>query len=474
MMLKRFRLPYLNSQQDGYVMLLAIIMAITLFISLGGVISLTLVSLNSAKRSIYDLSSLYTAEAGIDNAVFQLNANQSYTGTNTSCPLSASGENPVTLFSNTNQGKGTYENCVTAGSIPNEYVVYSEGKVYRSTTDSSPISTREVRAVIEGSPAGSYAVQTGPGGLIMSNSATINNGPISVGGYLTLSNSATIGSVTSPLTVNIADERCPKSADNTYPRLCANGEYDNPITINSPSNHIYGTVNANNQTNNYSTQMTDPGLQATSGVTAPTLPTYDRSAQKSDVSNYMDGSDASCSGSTVQTWPANLKISGDVTLGNNCVTYVSGNVWITGSLSMSQKAIIKPKSGLATQPVIMIDGSSGMTLSNQSYVADNSNSTGIEFITYYCGSGCDPDSTVTGAALAASQTINTITLGQQSNAPGSVFYAYWSEITVNEGGTLGAVLGQTINLAQSGSISFISTVSTGNYVFDVRYYQVLN
>lgn len=468
------RLPFLDTQQDGYVLLLAIIMAVTLFISLGGVISLTLVSLSSAKRGIYDLSSLYTAEAGIDNAVFQLNANQSYTGTNTACPLSTSGEHPVSLFSNSNQGKGTYENCITAGTIPNEYIVYAEGKVYRNVTDSSPISTRIIRAVIEGSPAGSYAVQTGPGGLIMSNSATINNGPISVGGYLTLTNTATIGSVSSPLTVNIADDRCPKTADGSYPRLCNSGEYDNPITINSPGNHIYGTVNANNQTTAYATQMTNPGLQATSGVVPPTLPTYSRSTQKSAVANNSTGAAASCSGSTVQTWATNLKITGDVTLKNNCVTYLSGNVWITGSLTMSQKAIIEPKSGLTTQPVVMIDGSSGLTLNNQAYVADNSSSTGIEFITYYCGASCSPDSTVTGASLAASQVINTITLGQQSNAPGSVFYAYWSEITVNEGGTLGAVLGQTINLAQSGSISFIDTVSTGNYVFDVRYYQVLD
>lgn len=473
-MIKRLKLPFLNTQQDGYVLLLAILMAITLFISLGGVVSLTLVGLSSAKRSIYDLSALYTAESGVDNATFNLNANIAYTGTNSSCPISGTGEHPVTMFSNANQGKGTYENCVTAGSIPNEYVVYSVGKVYRSVTDSSPISIRKIRAVIEGSPAGAYAVQTGPGGLIMSNSATISNGPISVGGYLTLSNTATIGSASSPLTVNIADERCPKAPDATYPRICNSGEYDNPITINSPNNHIYGTVNANNQTNPYTTQMTNPGLQATSGVAAPTLPVYSRASQKSAIpgGNTMTGASASCSGSTVQNWNANYEITGDVTLKNNCVTYVAGNIWITGSLTLTQKAILEPKSGVTTRPVIMIDGSSGLSLQNQSYIADNSSNTGIEFITYYCGASCSPDSNVTGAALSAAQMIQTINLSNQGSAPGSVFYAYWSEITVGQGGTLGAVLGQTINLAQSGTISFEDTISTGNFVYDVRYYQV--
>jgi hypothetical protein len=33
-------------------------------------------------------------------------------------------------------------------------------------------------------------------------------------------------------------------------------------------------------------------------------------------------------------------------------------------------------------------------------------------------------------------------------------------------------LGQTINLANSGTISFEDSVSTGNFVYDVRYYQV--
>jgi hypothetical protein len=465
--LQQLRHPIRN--QGGYILLLAIIMSIALFIALGGVISLGLASLTSAKRSMFDLSAMYVAEAGVDNAVNQINANVAYTGTNTTCPLGTTGENPVTLFSNTTQGKGTYEDCVTAGSISHELIVYAEGKVYRNVNDTSPYSVRKIKVVVEGSPAGQYAVQTGPGGLIMSNSATIVNGPISIGGYLSMSNTATIGSSSSPLTVNVANDRCPSPADGTYPQVCASGVQPNPVTLSSPNNHIYGTVNANGQTNAYSTQMTGPGLSQTSGVTPPSLPTYNRSAQKTAVTSTETG-DISCTGSTNLTWPANYKIAGNVSLGNNCVVKVSGNVWITGSFTMTQKANIQTATGVSTQPVIMVDGAGGVSTANQTTITANSNNIGLEFITFYCGSSCSPDSTVTGAGLAASQLINTITLSNQSTDPYSVFYAYWSEITLGQSTTAGAILGQTINLGNSGNISFDDPVATGTYTYSVAYY----
>jgi hypothetical protein len=44
---------------------------------------------------------------------------------------------------------------------------------------------------------------------------------------------------------------------------------------------------------------------------------------------------------------------------------------------------------------------------------------------------------------------------------------------VGQGGTLGALLGQTIDLAQSGNLIFTSTVVTGNYSYDIYHYEYL-
>jgi len=460
-----------DEAQGGYVLLLTLVITMSLFIALSGILSLSLVNLSSAKRNLSDISAQYVAEAGADKAVFEINKDPSYGGTNTTCPLSSTGSNPVTLFSDPIKGKGTYETCTLAGTIPHEIIVYIVGKVYATSSSANPTSSRKIKIVVEGSPAGAYAVQTGPGGLIMSNSATITNGPVYVGGYLTMSNSATIGSSGSPIGVNVANARCPAGGGSTYPVICTGTSMPNPITIDNAQAHIYGSVNANGQSDG--TGMSNPGLVSSIGVTAPSLPDYDRAAQKAAVASTITGATASCtSNNGTVTWPANVKITGDVTATHSCKILVSGNAWITGNFTMTQSPIIIPAASVTVQPTIMVDGSTGVTFNNQASVSTNASSIGIEFITFYSTAGCSPDcASVTGTDLYNSQNLQTINIGNQGDAPGSVLYARWTKVVVAQGGTIGAILGQTIDLGNSGNLSFVDTVSTSNYTYDVRYYE---
>jgi hypothetical protein len=106
-------------------------------------------------------------------------------------------------------------------------------------------------------------------------------------------------------------------------------------------------------------------------------------------------------------------------------------------------------------------------------VSTNAGGIGMEFITFYSTAGCSPDcTTVTGTDLANSQNLLTISIGNQGDAPGSVLYARWTKVSVGQAGTIGAILGQTIDLGNSGNLSFVSTVSTNNYTYDVRYYEL--
>jgi hypothetical protein len=304
----------------------------------------------------------------------------------------------------------------------------------------------------------------------MSNSATITNGPVSVGGYLTMSNTAQIGSIAAPISVKVANARCPSPATAAYPAICGSGVLPNPITMNN-SAHIYGDVRANGQVN--TTGFSHTGLVSSSGVAAPTLPDYVRASHKAAVTSTLTGAAASCSGSSTVTWPANVKITGNVTMGNTCTVLVSGNAWITGNLTMTQKPVIKPAAAVSVQPTIMVDGSTGVSFNQQAVVATNAGGIGMEFITFYSAAGCSPDcASVTGTDLANSQNLLTISMGNQGDAPGSVLYARWTKVSVGQGGTIGAILGQTIDLGNSGNLSFVSTVSTGNYTYDIRYYEL--
>jgi hypothetical protein len=483
-MLDELKKPFQQQSENGFVLLLVLVTTMTLFITLTGILSLSLANLSSAKRTMYDTSALYVAEAGVDNAVFQLNDTAGgYTGTNTVCPVTSTGSNPVTVFNDNVKGKGTYESCVKAGSIPHEYEVYVVGKVYKNASAANPFATRKLRVVVEGSPVGAYAVQTGPGGMIMSNSANISQGPVYVGGYLTMSNSASIGTPSLPIAVNVANARCSSNGASAtvgpaYPQVCNTGIYPDPITINGTQNHIYGTVNANNQTNSYSSKMTSTGLGATSGVAAPALPDFDRVAQVTAAVNNLSPSAATCAGNSgTVTWPANVKINGDVTISNNCTVIVSGDVWITGNFKMRNSAVIRVSDSVTAQPSIMVDGVSGVTTTQTSTIATNSAQIGMEFITFYSTNACTTATgatycqKLTGTDLYNSEQLKTIDIGNQGAAAGSVFYAKYTKVSLGQAGAIGALLGQTIELAQSGNLVFTSTVVTGNYSYDVSYYE---
>jgi hypothetical protein len=281
----------------------------------------------------------------------------------------------------------------------------------------------------------------------MRNSANVSQGPIYIGGYLTMDNTSSIGTASLPIALSVANARCPVGGGATFPQICNTGTNPNPITINGTQPHVYGPVSANDQTNAYASNMTGPGLVATSGVSAPALPGYDRVVQVNAVSTTWTPAQANCSGSgpsaiTSVTWPANLKITGDITISNSCTITVSGNVWITGSLTLRNSAIMKVGSGVTTQPTIMVDGSSGVVLQQTSSVATNATSVGMEFITFYSTNSCTTATTaatycdsLTGTSLYNSQSLITINIGNQGAAAGSVFYAKYTEVTLGQGGS---------------------------------------
>jgi hypothetical protein len=190
------------------------------------------------------------------------------------------------------------------------------------------------------------------------------------------------------------------------------------------------------------------------------LPDYDREAQKAAVATEQTSAQANCSNNQTKTWPANLKITGNITFANNCTINISGDVWITGNLNTgnNSRLVISNAVGADT-PVIMIDGSSGFTFGNNGRIIPNSSGTGAQIITFWSADSCSPDcADVTGSALANSQTVQTINLSNNGNAQNSVFYARWTQVSVSNNGGLGAVAGQTVRLGNNAVISFTASV----------------
>jgi len=431
-------------QPKGFVLISLLLTS--LFVLAAGVATAQLAT-NNYRASIVEhhrVDTQFAADAGIDKAVQEINANSSWAGTG----------GQVTLHTASNF-KTTYQTVVTNGADPLKKLVTVTGRSYSPSTSATPQIERTYQVALRAITSGDFSVVTGVGGLEMSNNAKIIGGNVFVNGTITMSNSAQIGLTTAPVAVKAAHQSCPVVGGSTYPRVCNSGENGQPISL-SGSSRIYGEVTATNQTNG--AQMLNPGL--VSGSVAPgALPPHDRNAQKAAIATNLTAANASCSSGT-KTWAANVKITGNVSVSNSCKVTVQGNVWITGSLSISNSSSLIVASGIATSPVIMVDAQNGLNVSNSATLVSNSSSVGFRVITYWSNSGCSPDcSDVTGSALFSSRNTTTIQLSNGSEGPNTEFYARWSRVSLSNGGNIGSLVGQTVQLTNSAAVTFGSSVS---------------
>lgn len=409
---------------------------------------LALTSFQVAVKDQLHSQAQLSADAGADYAVGRIGQDNSWSGTG--------GE--VTLHSET-KIRTTYAVTVTNNAKTKTLNVV--GRSYSPASATTPARSVKIAVDLRPVTAGAFGIISGEGGLFMSNSSKIVGGDVFINGEISLSNTAQIGLSTVPLNVSVAHQICPVPPNATYPRVCNNGEHGQSITINGPSAHIYGTVKATNQINGAG--MSSPGLISGSSVAPLPLPTYDRAAQKSAVANNITGAAASCSGTQNLVWPANTKITGNVTIGVKCNVIVQGNVWITGSLNVlnSAKLIVADTLG-TTVPNIMVDGATGAIFSNSAQLVSNASSTGFEIFTFWSNSACSPDcTTLTGTDLYNSRAVTTINLQQSSTAPNTIFYAYWSQVQIGNSGQIGALIGQTIQMNNTGTLTFGAAASIG-------------
>lgn len=455
----KIRLPKMRqnfNQDSGFILPVLLVTSVMIVLMIIAISSATVTNQSVSVKSNHRVNAQLAADAGLDYAMNQMNTVAGWTGTG----------GDVTLLDDPTQNlKTTYQVVVTDGVDSTKKTVTVTARTYSPAADITPKATRkydlDIQAVTTGN--GVSSVVTGVGGLVLNNNSKITGGDVVVNGTITVNNNAQIGLSSTPVAnavnIRVAHTNCPSPADATYPRVCNSGENGEPITIGT-NGLIYADVRATNQTNG--ARMFNPGLVPNQTVPPAVLPDYDRAAQKAAVVTTLAPSDStvSCGNNQTKTWPANLKITGNITLGNNCTVNLSGNVWITGNLTFGNNSkMIVPSSAGTTTPVIMVDGSGGMVIGNNGTVQANASGTGVYFLAYWSVGACSPDCTdVTGLDLKNSQNQVRIDLQNNGSAPGSILYARWSRVRVSNNGAIGAVAGQSIELGNNAVINFTSSV----------------
>jgi len=440
-----------TNPQDGSVVLIFIAVLPFLILMATYFMELAVTSFKVAVKDQFHTYAQFSADAAVDYSLQQINQDTNWTGTGTE----------VELY-NDGKVRTTYEVAV-ADNASGGKTLTATGRGYRPAGSATPQASVKLNVDLRPVQSGDYSIVTGVGGLFLSNSAKIIGGDVLVNGEINLTNSAQIGLTTNPVNVEVAHQTCPNPADATYPRICSGGENGQPISITNTA-HIYGSVSANNQTDG--TAMTNPGLITSSGVAAQPLPPHDRDAQKAAATTLITGAAASCSGNQTRTWAANTKITGDVTISNNCIVTLVGDVWITGLLTVknSSKIIVADSLG-TTRPNLMVDGQKA-DLSNSAELKSNASGTGVQLINYWSNAACSPDcANLTGLDLFNSRNSITIELNNSAAGPESVFYSRWTRVLITNSGQIGALVGQTVELKNSGTITFGTTAQPGGSTF---------
>jgi hypothetical protein len=66
---------------------------------------------------------------------------------------------------------------------------------------------------------------------------------------------------------------------------------------------------------------------------------------------------------------------------------------------------------------------------------------------------------VTGTDLYNGRNTTTIQLSNNAEGPNTEFYARWSRVQLSNGGNIGALVGQTVELNNSAAVTFGTEVS---------------
>jgi len=421
-----------------------------------------------ARTEIAEQNAMSVAEAAIEQSVYQLNSSDSFSGY----------ASPQELFNNKTEGRGVFTATVTNLPSSNAKSIVATGTVY-PYNGNRVLSKRSVRVTVVGTSSSGYSVQTGPGGLILGGSASITSSNVYVNGTISLSGASSIGTASNPVNVYAGNIACPTGSNpgSSYPQLCSGTQ---PITM-AYSTYIYGTVCATGQTstgpnNNIKPGSGGAGLQV--GCTAPAVspPTYDRSAQiaavtttKSSTDKTVDCTQWDSTNAFKRTWPANLKLTGNVNIASSCDLTITGNVYITGNLTIGGAAKITIDNSVGTtRPVIMVDGT--IDAGGSGGVIANSSGTGPEFVSFSNSTG-NPGATPTGTDLYNSQKKTTVTVGGAGQFAGAVFDAYWGTIVIAGSGHIGAAAGQTVNMSGAGTVIFGTELSSGSKTWGITSYQ---
>lgn len=416
------RFLHTRERNRGYVLLLALIFLGIFSTAATAYLSSITASARSARFAVANAQALALAEAGVDQAAYQLNQNLSYTGE-----------------ANTPLGAGVF--TVTVSNVDsNTKLVTSTGYV---PNGASPVATKIIKANIGlGNSVVSfhYGIQSGNGGFVLTQSSTITGNVFSGGSVIGSGGNMVYGDVVSSGASGLV-----------YGIHATSSVYAHTIGIAGTNTTIdkdaYYATSKTNTTVNGNSYPNSPDQ------TAVPLPISDDQINQWETQAAAGGTISTCDNSGDYT------VSSDISLGpikiacnlvvksSSGILKVTGPIWVTGNVTTQ------------TTPTIKIDPALGSQ--NVAIIADNpSNQTGSGVInvgqsTIFLGSGAANSFVfLISQNRSAESGGSTVAINMSQGASALVAYASHGLLTLSQSVSVKEATGYKISLSQSANVTY--------------------
>lgn len=328
-----------DPEQRGYIILLAMVFFAVLLTFSGAMAKYMSTYIGAERRSIATAQALALAEAGIDQAVYQLNQNVLYTG-ETNATLSTTGTFSTTL---TNIDSATKRVTAIATST---YHGQSVTKKISATIsiNSSVISFH-------------YGVQAGNGGFTLFNSSSIT-GNVFSGGPVIGSGGATSCGVASGTGNCIYGDVVSTGASGTIYGIHATGTaFAHTLGNASTGTTIEDDAYYMTKTNTTVRGSLYPNSTDQDAVDLPIsdaqITEWETQAQAGGVISSCDGSGNYTINSSVSIGP--IKIACNLVIkSSSAIVTVQGPIWVTGNITTQTGPTIRLDAALGSQNVAII------------------------------------------------------------------------------------------------------------------------
>lgn len=404
-------------------------------------------AIRTGRIAVASVQAQALAEAGIDKAVYELNQNGSYTG-ESSTPL----------------GNGVLHIAVTSVDSNTKYVT-ATGVVPNSV---SPTAIRTVRATVSTDSSVvsfHYGIQTGQGGLEMSNSSKVignvySNGNIVGTNSASIEGSAIVAGPTGVIEgMDVTGDSWSHTIRGTSTVI---GNATHSVLQNTVVNgDVLADSIASCTIGGTATYDTRSGCAVAGAITTPNpnpfvpadvlpLPITEEQIDLWETESVSGGSIGSQNWSSGTRSLGPKKITGNLYLSGNAELVVTGTLWVTGEIKLSNNAIIRLASSYGSSSGVIV---AGVDESASAGYIEISNSAQV------LGSGA----TGSYLMLLSQREAGANAIKTSNTSTAAILYAGEGEIEIGNSAALKEVTAYKLKITNSATVTYESGLQNASF-----------